>query len=349
MRGSCLRTLLGGLFILAGIILIAGAAAYGTRLSLESYLAANPEYLSASDKLSVPMMLASLDLARSIPADRIVYMQNTNPTPTPGPSESVILTPETKTIGEIENSSTALPTTQEPTATQSSLGTTDLVPNTGTTVAALIPSPGGANPNTEISTSTPLEITPEELPTATEIPPIPTAIPPIPTAILEPIPTGPDPIVRISIPAIKAKRAVIDIGLIDGKNGSPEWNTDRLFDTNNRPDLVGHLEGSAYPGESSNIVLVGHNYTYTGNGIFVNLNDLQPGNTIKLTTENGKEYTYEVVKVKSIPYSTSGNGLDRHQRFLDPTPTEQLTLVTCGGANVGVFNRRVYVVAEPVE
>jgi len=272
----------------------------------------------------------------------IVYTQNGEPPAQTEPAKSFLSTPEPGLTGQIEGTPTSLPTALAPTANLPTLAPTDFAPTTGTAVAALIPLPDQADSKAEIPTSIPLEIEPNALPTAT-------AMPPIPTATLEPNPTGPDPIVRISIPAIKAKRAVVDIGLIEGNNGAPEWNTDRLFDTNNRPDLVGHLEGSAYPGESGNIVLVGHNYTYTGNGIFVNINDLQPGDMIKLTTESGREYVYEVVKVKSIPYSNSGSGLDRHLRFLDPTPAEQLTLVTCGGVNVGVFNRRVYVVAEPAE
>jgi LPXTG-site transpeptidase (sortase) family protein len=157
------------------------------------------------------------------------------------------------------------------------------------------------------------------------------------------------PIVRLRIPALKIKRAVIDIGVVGGPNGQ-DWDTDRLFANRNRPDLVGHLEGSAYPGESSNIVLVGHNYDYNGSGVFVNLQKLDDGDEIILTTESGEERVYEVIKVKTLPWSGgTAEDIRRHFRFLGPSGDEQLTLVSCGGANIGFFNKRVYVVAVPVE
>lgn len=163
----------------------------------------------------------------------------------------------------------------------------------------------------------------------------------------EPVEIGQE-IVRLRIPALKIKRAVIDIGLIDGPNGT-NWDTKHLFANRNRSDLVGHLEGSAYPGEGGNIVLVGHNYNFTVNGVFVNLQNLEKGDKLILTTESGLEREYQVVKVKSLPWlGGSAEEIKNHFRFLGPSDGEQLTLVTCGGANIGFFNRRVYVVAVPV-
>jgi sortase A len=146
---------------------------------------------------------------------------------------------------------------------------------------------------------------------------------------------------------LKIKRAVIDIGLVDGPYGKI-WDTQHLFANRNRSDLVGHLEGSAYPGEGGNIVLVGHNYNFTVNGVFVNLQNLEKGDKLILTTESGLE-KYQVVKIKSLPWlSGSNEEIKNHFRFLGPSDGEQLTLVTCGGANIGIFNRRVYVVAVPM-
>jgi LPXTG-site transpeptidase (sortase) family protein len=163
----------------------------------------------------------------------------------------------------------------------------------------------------------------------------------------EPVEIGQE-IVRLRIPALKIKRAVIDIGLVDGPNGMI-WDTNHLFANRNRSDLVGHLEGSAYPGEGGNIVLVGHNYNFTVNGVFVNLQNLEKGDKLILTTESGLEREYQVVKVKSLPWlAGSAEEIKNHFRFLGPSDGEQLTLVTCGGANIGIFNRRVYVVAVPL-
>ena len=157
------------------------------------------------------------------------------------------------------------------------------------------------------------------------------------------------PIVNLRIKALKINRAVVDIGLANGPDGM-NWDTESLFATRNRRDLVGHLEGSALPGEGGNIVLVGHNYDYVGDGVFVNLQSLKVGDKIILTTEDGSEHDYQVVKVKSVSYTGNSNiDFQRHFRFLGLTNGEQLTLVSCGGVmNIAFFNRRVYVVAVPV-
>jgi LPXTG-site transpeptidase (sortase) family protein len=171
--------------------------------------------------------------------------------------------------------------------------------------------------------------------------------PPVPPP--QPVVVAPSqPIIRLSIPRLQVKCAVVDIGIIN-RTGNPEWDTDRLFATKNRPDLVGHLEGSALPGESGNIVLVGHNYDYVGNGVFVNLHKVQEGDEISVTTEGGDDYVYRVIKVKQVPYPGNSSDQERHMRFLGATPDERLTLVTCGGVNIGVFNKRVYVIAERIQ
>ena len=161
----------------------------------------------------------------------------------------------------------------------------------------------------------------------------------------------PEPIARLKIPKLKVERAVVDIGMVGNKKTGQDWDTDSLFATRKRKDLVGHLEGSALPGEGSNIILVGHNYDwgiYQWNGVFHDLKKLRKGNQIILYTKDGEEHVYEVETVKEIPFSSgSQKELERHLNFLMPSESERLTLVSCGGANFWLWNKRVYVIATP--
>ena len=100
---------------------------------------------------------------------------------------------------------------------------------------------------------------------------------------------------RLVIPRLDIDRAVVPIG----------WNTEKLFASQNRPDLVGHLKTSVNPGNGSNVVLVGHNYNNSGHnwtGVFHELKNLKPGDKIKVYTQNGGKFIYKVKKVKQIPW-----------------------------------------------
>jgi LPXTG-site transpeptidase (sortase) family protein len=158
-------------------------------------------------------------------------------------------------------------------------------------------------------------------------------------------------VVSLQIPALKVKRAVVPIGMRPDNTGAMSWDTDAIFATNNRPDLVGHLVGSAYPGQGGNVILIGHNYNqvdYGWEGVFVDIKTLQLGDRIIIHGEDGREYTYIVQQVKQVPWrSQNAKELEKHLKFLGPVKSERLTLVTCGGANIWPFPARVYVVAVP--
>jgi len=160
-----------------------------------------------------------------------------------------------------------------------------------------------------------------------------------------------NPIVHIAIPGLKVKRAVVPVGMKPDGSGGMSWDTDAIFATNNRPDLVGHLVGSGYPGQGGNIILIGHNYNqvdYGWEGVFVNIKGMQPGDRIVIRGQDGREYAYLVQLVKKVPWrSKNGKELEKHLNFLGPSQGERLTLVTCGGANIWPFPARVYVVAVP--
>jgi LPXTG-site transpeptidase (sortase) family protein len=161
------------------------------------------------------------------------------------------------------------------------------------------------------------------------------------------------PVVRLVIPSLHIDRAVVMVGLRRDADNRLTWNTNALFSTSNRSDLVGQTITSANPGEGGNIILIGHNYNngwYANEAVFVNLLDLKPGSQITLYTESGKEFRYTVESVKKVPWQEQNNAeLEKHHKYMWPTDHEQLTLVTCGGTNLLSWSARIYAVAVPAQ
>ncbi len=78
---------------------------------------------------------------------------------------------------------------------------------------------------------------------------------------------------------------------------------------------VGHLAGTALPGESGNVVLAGHRDTF-----FRPLRQVHAGDAITLKTRAG-DFEYLVESTAVVPPGDV--------RVLEPTPTRTLTLITC--------------------
>jgi LPXTG-site transpeptidase (sortase) family protein len=156
-------------------------------------------------------------------------------------------------------------------------------------------------------------------------------------------------VVRLKIPSINIDRAVVPLRQYRDNSGQIQYDTNSLFATTGRLDLVGQTLTSVNPGGGSNIVLVGHNFNrgwYAWEGVFVNLDKLKKGDKIVLFTKDGSKHTYHVKKVVEVPYvSRSASELNKHLRYLGPTVDERVTLVTCGGS-FGIWTARVYVVAK---
>ncbi len=131
-----------------------------------------------------------------------------------------------------------------------------------------------------------------------------------------------------------------------------EWDADSLFATQNRRDLVGHLEGSANPGQPGNVVLIGHNYNwgvFNWKGVFYSLHLLEKGDSINILNQDDMLLTYQVEQVEKVPWPPrSSADTFSHILLLGPTADERLTLVTCGGANFAPFPSRLYVTAKRV-
>ena len=166
---------------------------------------------------------------------------------------------------------------------------------------------------------------------------------PSPTAKTYPAP------VRIRIPAIGVDRSIIEVPLTyDSHTGTWTRDYEQLFRQGKR-DLVGHQSGSAAPGQPGNMILVGHNYGYGVNGVFLRLGRLKLGQAVEVVNASGETFSYRVTEVKSVSWTTKDQQqLLEHQPYLSVQGAERLTLVTCGGSHWAPFPKRVYVVASPV-
>lgn len=107
---------------------------------------------------------------------------------------------------------------------------------------------------------------------------------------------------------------------------------------------VGHLQGTAWLGESGNTVLGGHSRYPNGNpGVFLRLYDVRVGDYI-LVTEDGQERRYVVSAVRVVRYDDL--------TVLYPTPHSRLTLITCDVPSFNpidnVYYERLVIVADRV-
>lgn len=114
-------------------------------------------------------------------------------------------------------------------------------------------------------------------------------------------PSNGDPVAVIQIPKIGLDTIVVQGTATDDLHLGP-----------------GHYEGTPMPGQTGNVGIAGHRTTY--GAPFYNLNDLQSGDDIFLTTLQGK-FTYSVVRNQVVSPSD--------QSVLDPSTTAMLTLTTC--------------------
>jgi len=222
----------------------------------------------------------------------------------------------------------------------------------GTSTAAPSPPATRAQPSS-IPSPRPTEVI-VALPTATFVPRMAgtatTVLQPSPTAEPTPpaTPTPPVP-VRIRIPAIGVDRSIVELAPVyDARTKTYQLDVQSLF---RRPgtDVVGHWVGSASPGQAGNLILVGHNYGYGYNAVFLNVGRLKAGQIIHVSNSAGESFTYAVTEIKRVKWSKKNEQeLVRHQAYLAMGGEERLTLVTCGGATWEPFPDRVYVVATPV-
>jgi LPXTG-site transpeptidase (sortase) family protein len=126
-------------------------------------------------------------------------------------------------------------------------------------------------------------------------------------------------ITRIAIPAIGVDSRVIEVRR-EERDGRKTW---RVADY-----AVGHHAGSGAPGGGTNIVLSGHNNI---NGeVFRRLDELRRGDRIALETRSEGTRWYAVSGRRIVrEEGVSTRQRLRNARYMKPTATERLTLISC--------------------
>ena len=92
---------------------------------------------------------------------------------------------------------------------------------------------------------------------------------------------------------------------------------------------------SSLPGEGGNAVLAGHINWQQAPAVFSDLDDLQLGETIRLISEDGREYTYQVFANFFLTYENP-----YALQLMTPTLWDTVTLFTCGGTWIPDPNER---------
>jgi LPXTG-site transpeptidase (sortase) family protein len=163
------------------------------------------------------------------------------------------------------------------------------------------------------------------------------------TLNLGPLPAPPT---RLAIPKLYLDAPIITMGL-DGE-GNPQ--------VPDRPDQVAWYNFAAAPGQKSNAVLSGHVDWQTQSrqpipGVFYRLREVDLGDTITITLEDGTKLDYRVTGNVATAYEDPNIS-----KAMSHTSKEVVTLITCGGTWIktgrgqfgGSYSHRVLVRAERI-
>ena len=115
-------------------------------------------------------------------------------------------------------------------------------------------------------------------------------------------------------------------------------------------DVVAWYDFSAQPGTGGNSVFAGH-VTWFGNGVFLKLDTIQAGDTIRLLDDKGAEVVYRVTANQSLAPDDP-----EAVKTMYPTDKDMVTIITCGGTFFdtgdpvagGDYTHRIVIKAELV-
>ncbi len=187
-----------------------------------------------------------------------------------------------------------------------------------------------------------------ERPSIQEVQYVPAVPYPVPPLATEPEPTPkptPEPVaapLRLVVERFGVDAPVVEMGL--DEQGIPQVPL-------NGQDVAWYTFSSP-PGAGSNAVFAGHINWGGATGVFGNLDQLVPGDTVRVISDDGHEYTYEVFASFPVdPYDAES------LKVMEPTPTDTVTLITCGGTWVpdaserfgGSYTNRTIVQARLME
>jgi sortase (surface protein transpeptidase) len=125
--------------------------------------------------------------------------------------------------------------------------------------------------------------------------------------------------VRLSIPAIGAMSSLIPLRL----------NPDRTIQV---PPLSDPMQAGWYslgptPGETGASVILGHVDGLSEPGVFIRLHELQPGDRVLVTREDGTTALFVVYRTEQVPKDDFPT-----EQVYGATARPELRLITCGGA-----------------
>lgn len=165
-------------------------------------------------------------------------------------------------------------------------------------------------------------------------------IAPAPTSAATPAPreAGPVP-VRLTIPHIDVTAEIIPVGL--------EPNSVMEVPPDIR-DVGWYFPTAPLTLDSGSTVLVGHrDGTRDPNGVFRNLEELEPGRVIRVMDSTGALHAFRVESVTALPDAVFA---ERASEFFLSSGGSRLVLLTCGGEYVrdaDGYQSTVVVVATP--
>ncbi|KQX47791.1 peptidase C60 [Streptomyces sp. Root66D1] len=144
-----------------------------------------------------------------------------------------------------------------------------------------------------------------------------------PKAAPRPVPP-PSPLARsrptaVAVPAITIEAPVTELALdAAGRLGTPPVDN---------PRVVGWYAKGVSPGERGTAVVVGHRDTRTGPAVFLNLDSLSPGNTVRVARADGRVAVFTVDRVRTYAKADFPD-----KEVYGATGRPELRLLTCGGA-----------------
>lgn len=147
------------------------------------------------------------------------------------------------------------------------------------------------------------------------------------------------------------RRLVIDTISLDAPVIEMGWevveNNGQLISVWNVPvDEAGWHLNSARPGQGSNVVISGHNNS-TGGHIFGQLEEAEVGDRVTVWIDDDTAFDYQISETQVVrAFNASEENLDYLRRVIQPTGTEQLTLITCWPSWTNTH--RLIVIARPL-
>ncbi|MFC9385437.1 class F sortase [Streptomyces venezuelae] len=136
---------------------------------------------------------------------------------------------------------------------------------------------------------------------------------PPPAPLARSVPTA------VAVPAITIEAPVTRLGLdAEGRLATPPVDD---------PRVVGWYAKGATPGERGTAVVVGHRDTRSGPAVFLNLDSLSPGNTVRVARADGRVAVFTVDRVRTYAKTDFPD-----KEVYGSTGRPELRLLTCGGA-----------------